>query len=224
MKRNADSIGRAARLFLGVSALLACLISTPATALDLTFDAVPSSGNPSLTSLVTDGYMFTSRHFRTIDSPGGTFIPSGSAVYLGQEGGPGAQAISMARSDGKPFAVYEVRAAELFLFPTPDAPNAQLLSMKGALADGGAIVASFALGRPGGIMDFHYFLLPAAWANLDSVSFSGLRLDWSPGALALDDIGVGAAPSPVAEPSTFILGISTLGMLVALVWRQSRRI
>jgi hypothetical protein len=67
--------------------LVAVSWSVPAAALDITFDDVMSVGNPLVTMLETAGYRFTAASFRTIGTPGGTFVTNGSAVYVVQEAG-----------------------------------------------------------------------------------------------------------------------------------------
>src|SRR6185295_4517525 len=86
--------------------------SAAAVALDLTFDDVMSVGNPLVTVLDTHGYRFTGS-FRTIDAPGGALASNGSAVYLGQEASR--PRITVTRTDGRPFILYEFDAAGLYV-------------------------------------------------------------------------------------------------------------
>ena len=103
-----------------------------AVALDVTFDDVMSVGNPPLTMLDTHGYRFTGA-FRTIDAPGGALVSNASAVYLGQEAsGPG---ITVARTDGGAFLLYDFDAAGLYVAPSPGSPNAQQVSLAGFRVD-----------------------------------------------------------------------------------------
>jgi hypothetical protein len=102
--------------------ILTMVLSSAAVALDLTFDDVMSVGNPLVTMLDTHGYRFTGL-FRTIDAPGGTLASNGSAVYPGQEAsGPG---ITVTRTDGRPFILYEFDAAGLYVPSSAGSPNAQ---------------------------------------------------------------------------------------------------
>jgi hypothetical protein len=192
--------------------------SAPTRALDITFDDVASVGNPSVTVLDTHGYRFTGS-FRIIDVPGGTFVDDGSPVYIGHGAdGPG---IGLARIDGAPFDLYEFGAAGLFLTPEPGSPNARQVSVSGVYAGGGSVSASYDLGGVGG---FVHFTVPSTWSNLELVMLSGLVSAGTPGALALDDIGVGQGPgSSVAEPGTLVLALTTaLGLGAMLLTRRRR--
>src|SRR6185295_14941054 len=92
--------------------ILTLVWSSAAVAIDLTFDDVLSFGNPLVTMLDTHGYRFTGS-FRTIDTAGSALVSNGSAVYLGQEAsGPG---ITVTRTDGRPFLLYEFDAAGLYV-------------------------------------------------------------------------------------------------------------
>lgn len=208
-------------LALALGAMLLVVISGPpfAEALDITFEDVMSVGNPVVTALETHGYRFAAASFRIIDAPGRRLVDSGSAVYLGQlMAVPG---ITLARLDGAPFALYDLAASGLFTVPPPGAPNAQQLGLLGLLPGGGRLSASYGLSLAG----FGHFDLPSGWSALQSVTFSGIAASGAPGALALDDIGVGEGPVPsVGEPRTLLLGLVTaLGVGVMLLIRGGRR-
>lgn len=206
---------------------LACMLAavvvtawaSAAVALDITFDDVVSVGNPSLTMLDTHGYRFTGA-FRTIDTPGGALASNASAVYLGQEAsGPG---ITVTRVDGGPFILYEFDATGLYAPSSPGSPNAQQVSLVGLRIGGGLLSATYALnGLPG----FAHFSVPSAWYDLQTVSFTGLLSAGTPGAFALDDVGVGEGPTTVAEPATLALAaITAIGAGgVALTRRRTHR-
>lgn len=53
--------------------VLAITSVVPAAAIDITFDDLVSAGNPFVTLLDDQGYRFTGA-FRTIDTPGTTFV------------------------------------------------------------------------------------------------------------------------------------------------------
>lgn len=188
-----------------------------AVALDLTFDDVVSVGNPLVTMLDTRGYRFTGS-FRTIDTPGGLLASNGSAVYLGQESsGPG---ITVTRADGGPFSLYEFDAAGLYASSAAPALNALQVSLIGLQVAGGFLEASYGLS---GLAQFAHFSVPSTWSDLRAVTFTGLLSAATPGALALDDVGVGEGPTNVAEPATLVLAVLTaLGAgAVALARRHS---
>jgi hypothetical protein len=180
-------------------AILAMVWPPAAVALDLTFDDVMSVGNPLVTVLETHGYRFTGS-FRTIDAPGGLLVSNGSAGYLGQEAsGPG---ITVTRADGRPFSLYGFDVAGLYLSPSAGAPNAQQVSLLGLRVGGGILGASYGLSD---LAHFAHFWVPTTWSDLQAVTFTGLLSGATPGALALDDVGVGQGPTTVAEPGTLAL-------------------
>jgi hypothetical protein len=199
--------------------LVAVSWSAPADALDITFDDVMSVGNPLVTVLETAGYRFIATSFRTIDTPGGTFVANGSAIYIAQEAGwPGG--ITMARIDGAPFFLYDFDAAGLFVTPSSASPNAaQQVSLLGLQAGGAFLTASYSLSS--GLASFAHFVVPASWQGLEAVTFTGLLAAGASGALALDDIGVGEGPlSTVPEPRTLLLALATAVGVGTLVLRR----
>lgn len=181
--------------------------SAAAVALDITFDDVMSVGNPLVTALDTHGYRFTGS-FRTIDSPGAGpgagFASNGSAVYLGQEGST--TGITVARVDGGSFALYEFDAAGLHAFPPAGSPNARQVSLVGLRAGGDVLTASYGMS---GLASFAHFSVPGTWHDLRAVRFAAAPAAGTPGALALDDVGVGQGPvpTPVPEPGTLALAL-----------------
>jgi hypothetical protein len=188
-----------------------------AIALDLTFADVMSVGNPLVTMLDTHGYRFTGS-FRTIDAPGRLLVSNGSAVYLGQEAsGPG---ITVTRTDGRPFSLYEFDAAGLYVPPSGGLLNAQRVGLVGLRVGGGILAASYGLSD---LAHFAHFSVPSTWSDLQAVAFTGLLSAGAPGALALDDVGVGEGPTSVAEPGTLALVVlAALGVGgVALTRRRS---
>jgi hypothetical protein len=197
--------------------ILTLVWSSAAVALDLTFDDVLSVGNPLVTMLDTHGYRFTGS-FRTIDTPGSTLVSNGSAVYLGQEAsGPG---ITVARADGRPFLLYEFDAAGLYVPSSASAPNAQEVTLVGLRVGGGILTASFGLSD---LAHFAHFSVPGSWSDLQAVTFSGILAAGTPGALALDDIGVGEGPTSVAEPRTLVLvALTVLGIGGVALTRRRR--
>ena len=202
-----------------LAAVLVTAWASVAVALDITFDDVMSIGNPSLTMLDTEGYRFTGV-FRTIDAPGGALVSNASAVYLGQEAsGPG---IAVSRSDGGPFILYEFDASGLYVEPSPGSPNAQQVSLAGFQLGGGMLSATYAIGSLPG---FIHFSVPSTWKDLQAVTFTGLLAAATPGAFALDDVGVGEGPTSVAEPAALALALITaLGAGgVALTRRRGQR-
>lgn len=196
-------------------AVLATLWGSAAVALDITFDDVISVGNPLVTMLDTQGYRFTGA-FRTIDAPGGTLASNASAVYLGQEAsGPG---ITVTRADGGPFILYEFDATGLHVPPSTGSPNAHQVNLAGLRFGGGMLSTAYGLsGLPG----FAHFPVPSTWNDLQAVTFTGLLSAATPGAFALDDVGVGEGANSVAEPATLALAVITaLGACAVALMRH----
>jgi len=190
--------------------------SSAAVALDITFDDVISVGNPLVTMLDTHGYRFTGS-FRTIDAPGAALASNGSAVYLGQEAfGP---SITVTRADGRPFILYEFDAGGLHVLPSPGSPNAQVAQVVGLRIGGGLLSLTYELSS---LVSFAHFSVPSTWADLQTVTFTGLLFMATPGALALDDIGVGEGPTAVAEPGTLALAVITGLGACAVALRRHR--
>jgi hypothetical protein len=190
--------------------------SAAAVALDITFDDVISVGNPLVTMLDTHGYRFTGS-FRTIDAPGATLASNGSAVYLGQEAsGPG---IIVTRSDGGPFILYEFAAAGLHVLPSPGLPDAQQVKVVGLRIGGGLLSMTYELSTLPSFVDF---LVPSTWTDLQTVTFTGLLFTATPGALALNDVGVGEGPTSVPEPGTLALAVITALGACAVALRRHR--
>jgi hypothetical protein len=199
----------------------AFIYAIPANSSMVTFDAVPSSGNPIITILTTDGFTFTSGHFHTVDSPtianfGGS-VANGT-IFIGEEAGSLGLPITMANSLGNPFSLVGFDGAEAFLNSTAAAAvgysNASNIVLNGVLFGGGTLSATFALDGIkdglGGVNDFQSFLLPA-WTNLSSVTFSGLTDAGGHGGFALDNIDVNTSPVPI--PATLLLfGSGLLGL------------
>jgi hypothetical protein len=198
-----------------------------AQATTVTFDSVPSVGNPILTSLTTQGFTFTSGHFHTIDSPTlasfGGDVANGT-IYIAEEAGSLGLPITMADAGGQPFILSSFDGAEMFLNSAAAAaggyPNANQINVVGSLWGGGTVNTMFPLDGiadgVGGAADFQTFVLPASFTNLTSVVFSGALVTGLPGGISLDNINTGVIPAPGA----LLLG----GIGAGLVhWLRRRR-
>src|SRR5262249_38498774 len=175
-----------------LSTAMPIVLAASVTACTITFDTVSSIDNPVRASLTTEGFMFTSIHFHTIDNPelctfGGCV--NNSTVYIMEEAGNLGSPITMTGATGAPFMLTSFAGAQPFLDDTAAAsagfPNATIVSVVGTLAGGGTVSASFALPEEG----FQTFTLPSTFANLVSTTFSGSTASGDPGGIALDNIG-----------------------------------
>jgi hypothetical protein len=82
-------------------------------------------------------------------------------------------------------------------------PNAQQVKVVGLRIGGGLLSMTYDLSTT--LPIFVHFLVPSTWADLQTVTFTGFLFTAPPGALALDDVGVGEGPTSVAEPGTLAL-------------------
>lgn len=182
------------------------LWAAPAAAIDITFDDLVSAGNPSVATVETSGYRVAGPALRTIDTPGGLYVDSGSPVYLAQIDGSGGGGLTLRRLDGASFDLYEFAAARLFLSAAGGA-NAAQVSLLGLGVGGTTLAALYDLPASG----FGHFVVPAAWSHLEAVVFQGVLPAGGPGALALDDVGVGSGPATgsVPEPAAMVLALTT---------------
>lgn len=182
-------------LLLGVAAL-------PATADVIDFNSVPSSGNPILTSLTTQGFTFTSSHFHTIDDPnvsfGGAF--TNNTIFLAVDGFTLGKPITMAPTGGGSFSLTGFDASQLWKDGAAAAgngfPNGTEIDLLGNLMGGGTISASFAIG--GGFAPYSL-----SWNNLSSVVFSASLPGAQDASFELDNIAVNQGQVP--EPSSLLL-------------------
>lgn len=193
--------------------------ATPSRAVVVTFNGVPSVGNPVVPSLATDGYTFASGHFHTIDSPtissyGGN--PTNGTISLSEEAGSLGLPITMTATSGAPFTLVGFDGAEGFINSTAAAaggyPNAFAIRVVGNLSGGGTVSADFTLDAladgAGGIADFQTFAFPATFTNLSSAVFSGVFATGGPGGgISLDNINV--VPEPTAALA--LLAVPLLG-------------
>ena len=199
--------------------LAVLVVVAPAAALVITFDDVVSVGNPVVALLDSHGYRFAGASLQTIDTPGTGLVSNGPGVYLAQAVAvPG---ITMTRVDGAPFALYDFDAAGLFVAAPGGLPNAREVGLLALQVGGGLLSLSYDLGATA---SFLHFSVPASWAHLESVTFTGLVSAVTPGALALDDVGVGLGPSTgsVGEPQTFLLALTAAVGLAAMLLIRRR--
>ena len=187
-----------------LSAAMLILLAASMSACTITFDDVPGTGNPTLTSLTTQGYTFTSTHFHAVGEPllckFGGCVDNGT-VYINEEAGGIGGPITMTSATGANFTLTGFAGAQPFLDDAAAAaggfPNATTVRVVGTLAGGGTVSASFALPDTG----FQTFTLPSTFTNLSSATFSGLTASGGAGGIALDNIGF--IPSAGQSPAEF---------------------
>src|SRR5687767_1446336 len=127
-----------------LGALLAAVALTagaaPAKAAFVTFNGVPASGNPILTSLDSEGFRFTSEHFHSLDSFGN--LATNGTIYIGHEGGSLGRVITMTKIGGGTFSISSFDGAELWVSPPSGFPNATRIQVVGTLSGGGTLTAN----------------------------------------------------------------------------------
>jgi hypothetical protein len=197
--------------------LAVAMWTAPAAAIDLTFDELVSAGNPAVAAVETSGYRVAGPALHTIDTPGSLYVDGGSPVYLAQVDGAGGAGLTLRRIDGAAFDLYEFAAARLF-GSSAGGPNAAQVALLGLGAGGSTLSATYDLAAAG----FAHFVVPPAWSGLEAVVFQGVLAGGSPGALALDDVGVGSGPvnGTVPEPAAIVLALTTALAVGAVVLRR----
>ncbi|MGH7064888.1 MAG: PEP-CTERM sorting domain-containing protein [Stellaceae bacterium] len=208
---------------IAVSAAIAAAIATagPAMATTIDFNGVSSSGNPILTTLTTQGFVFSSGHFHTVDNTGlcsfGGCV-TGDGIYLAVDGPSLGFPIVMTKDGGGTFSLASADLAQMWNDDAaaaaggfPNAANIEMIGSNGDIVTLSGASHSFQTQAAGGLLD-----------NVTSVTFEGFgpadEADWS---FTLDNIVVGAATTPTPEPAT--LAILSAGLLgFGLVRRRSR--
>ncbi len=201
------------------AAIAAAVVTAgPAMATTIDFNGVSSSGNPILTTLTTQGFVFTSGHFHTVDDTGicsfGGCV-AGDGIYLAVDGPTLGFPIVMTKDGGGTFSLDSADLAQMWNDDAAAAaggfPNAADIEMTGSNGDTVTLSGashSFQTLAAGGLLD-----------NVTSVTFEGFgplgEADWS---FALDNIVVEAATTrtPTPEPATLaILSVGLLGFGLA---------
>jgi hypothetical protein len=186
------------------------------------FDDVPSSGNPILTSLTSQGFRFTSTHFHTVDQPG--LFPFGGSVsngttFIGEEDGSIGGPITVQRADGGPFRILSFDAGEFFVDRVAAAaggfPNADGVRMSASVTGIGVVETTFFLDGiadgDGGVADFQTFSPQSIFFSLQHATFTGLRTTGSPGGFSMDNFVILLIPEPTLT--------ATFGMITSLLVR-----
>src|SRR5215475_5657339 len=187
----------------------------------ITFDSVPSVGNPIRTTpLTTDGFTFTSLHYHIIDTPSvclGGCVSDGTN-YIAVDGPTLGFPLVMTEAGGGTFSLISLDAAKelLTIGGLPGFPDAITFDVSGSLSGGGTVSAYFTLPSEG---SFGNFVLPATFTNLTSVTFSGTAPGTSDASWGADNIRVAAA---VPEPSTLLLFTTGVLGLRALLRRKHK--
>lgn len=221
-------VGLLLAVWLGALVSQSARAVTPLDATTITFDDIGTPGNPDITSLVAGDYLFTSQRFHTIANPAGGTLPlvENGSFFIAEEAGGLGHPITIARSDGLPFALLGLDGAEAFLSDVEATlagfPNAQVLEISAEVFGGGTVNISLPLDGIkdglGGLSDFQSFELPAAFCGITSATFSGRTAAGTEGAIALDNIRVAAV---IPEPAT--VGLALMAALMVCARRRMPR-
>jgi|RhiMethySRZTD1v2_1073278.scaffolds.fasta_scaffold1546049_1 hypothetical protein len=195
---------------------LSFTFAVSAQAATITFDAVPSSGNPILTHLSTDGFDFDGLHFHTVDTFAGGLVSNGT-IYLASESESDlGRPITMTRAGGGTFTLNRFDGAETFYL----SPTWFSILVTGVQSGGGVLSTLLTLDGiadgGGGVADFQTFALN--WTDLVSVTFDGRLATGARGGFTVDNIVVDSATA-VPEPASLTL----LGTGIALAARRLRK-
>jgi hypothetical protein len=153
----------------------------------ITFNSVPSSGNPIITNLNTVGWNFASGHFHTIDSPTGVNAVNNGTIYIGEEAGNLGQVITMSKIGGDLFTLTSFDGSKLWVTEPAGFPNATSITVVGNLFGGGTVSQTFTLNAAA---SFQNYVLNSSFTNLTSATFN------RNGAIAIDNITASAVPVP----------------------------
>src|SRR5262249_46507884 len=124
--------------------LLLVAFSIPTFAATIDFNSVASSGNTNQApSLTVDGFIFSSTHFHTIDSPGscgfGGCVSNGT-IYLGLDAPAAGQPITMTPVGGGMFTLNGIDASMVWMDSASAAaggyPNGDQIDLLGNLSGG----------------------------------------------------------------------------------------
>jgi len=211
-------------LLIGIGALPLGSGVASAAPFTIDFNAVPSSGNPSRTTLTTDGFTFTSAlFFHTIDSPGlcafGGCVSNGT-VYIAVDP-PLGSPITMTRSAGGTFSLVGFDGAKLF---NDDAAAASAGFQNGVdlRAESPTRIFDVGLHAPG----FESFVVDprVGFDNVTSITFGGIPPNALFFSFALDNIVVDVVPEPtvVPEPASLLLFATTAAGLALASWTRRK--
>jgi hypothetical protein len=195
-------------------ALFALALTLPAFAATITFNAVPSSGNPVLTTLTTEGYTFASAEFRPIDIRVSAFgMPMSDGIYLSQQNAsiPNS-AITMTRASGEAFSLAGLSMAKPWWVTNAAAaagmPNADYVEIVGALSGGGVVSVTAPL---------QHNFLPVSLQGIQSVTsvqFIGRLNAGGLGGVAIDNLIV--TPSVALQAASLGIAVPDTGWSITM--------
>jgi hypothetical protein len=195
----------------------------------LVFDDVVGPGNPDITGLVIDPWLFASQKFHTVSlSDAGILgLANNGTPYIASVGGGLDYQITLERVDGSPFSLIGFDAAEGFLDDLLAAQegfiSATRIEVEAALTSGFTVTLEFDLDGlrdgPNGVDDFEALTMTDSLQRVTSVTFTGLAGNRRDAGFALDNVVVAAV---VPEPASLALVASAAAMFGVWRWRRAR--
>jgi hypothetical protein len=190
----------------------------------VTFDDVNAGDNDIQTHVVSDGYNFDSDHFHIINNPGlcsfGGCVSDGTQ-YLAEDAPGLAFPVTMTQVGGGSFSLVSFDGDKMWLNDEEALAggfgNAQFIHVVGNFAAGGQITEDFFLD---GSANFQHFDFAQGWTGLESVIWSGSRIETDGDfSMAVDNISTSNVPEP---GSLLLLGSGLVGLTGLLRRKVSR--
>ena len=168
----------------------------------------PGSGCTGISggSVVENGFTLGPGSLLACDSTGGFGISTNDSTSLGLQSD-----LTISRSDAVPFFFDSFDATGLFINTSTNfSANANQIIATGSLVGGGTVQSTFTLDSigdgVGNAPDFETFLLPASFANLQSVTLQGIGTNDNN--FSIDNLSVSTVPEPSMVTALFCCSIA----------------
>jgi len=198
--------------------------ATPGFAATVTFEDLPSSGNPFLVTENSGGMTFTSAHAHVLD-PADTRLANNGTNSIGAEAASNlGRPLDFGLTGGGAFTLNSVDVAE-FWQASSGLSDFMDVIFTGNQSGGGVLSLTFTLDGirdgVGGANDFQTVAF-AGWTDLLSVTVTGRNVQGAFGDYQLDNIVYDSTQTAVPEPATWALLILGFGAVGGALRRRRR--